>query len=224
MTSSSRTPCAPLPNKVRLASCAQRRGGRDWLAGAIQTFEAEVDRLAALPTAKGAPNSPTRPNTFVVFPFCDKILGDYSLFKEFYVAAVGRAGASVGTFQDFDTDHALQCMPFHPSEKFAQGWAPWPTLHLLRRCDLDRARRGGDEVSRQISLRNRATLENLGGLAVIRAREAIYAGDGGGVQKGGSLPRMFVSGDTTDENAELHSDFDSDSEDAPSSYSRSSSP
>ncbi|KAL7552564.1 hypothetical protein ACHAWF_015800 [Thalassiosira exigua] len=117
----------------------------------IQPFiEGEINKLLDDTENKN------RPNTFVVFPFVKAFLSDVGAFGDFYVD-IARSIPGAGHQLDFSNPCKVQFFPFHKDLNW-RFKTPWPALHLLRRCDLDRARRGSDEVSTVIREKNEKTL------------------------------------------------------------------
>ena len=85
---------------------------------------------------------------------------DIEKFDKFHVD-VAKTIPGAGTQLKFQNPFCkVQFFPFHMDHNF-RFKTPWPTIHLLQRCDLDRVRRGGEDVSTAISRKNEQTLTSI---------------------------------------------------------------
>ena len=110
----------------------------------------EMDKLLKVSDSR------KRPNTFIVFPFVQEFQYSIDKFKAFYMqrSSIPRAGSQLSVF---DTSCLVQFFPFHMDHNF-RFKSPWPTIHLLRKDNLDRVRQGSDKVSDVIAAKNASTL------------------------------------------------------------------
>ena len=101
-----------------------------------------------------------RPNTLIVFPFV-RDFSNFYLFDRFYVGAAEAIPGAGDQLAIFDPLCKVQFFPFHRDLNW-RFHTPWPTLHLLRRYDLDKTRKGSDLISTAISEKNDQTIASLG--------------------------------------------------------------
>ena len=112
----------------------------------VHTFlENEIDNLLE--------SKAHHPNTFVVFPFVKEFArAEIDVYKgalggefgEFYFKVASEIKSAGSQFDCDDCEVKVTFFPFH----IDSAWSfktPWPALHLLRMCDLDKVRGPGEE-------------------------------------------------------------------------------
>jgi len=120
----------------------------------VETFmQNEIEKLLKVSDSK------IRPNTFIIFPFVQEFQNDSVKFKfsDFYWGCSSKIPGAGSQLSFDDTSCLVQLFPFHKDHNF-RFKTPWPTIHLLRKDNLDKVRQGGDKVSVAIRAKNASTL------------------------------------------------------------------
>ena len=136
---------------------------------AKEFIESEINKLLDASTSESQLGK--RPSTLVVFPFVDEFIEDGPKFYAFS-AQIAESIPCIGDKSSCnDSEHAIEIFPFH----LDQDWrfkTPFPTLHLLRMSDANEARKGGGNVTENITQQNdtfvasESTQEELGEILI----------------------------------------------------------
>jgi hypothetical protein len=181
-------PFAHAPRAGGTLRCVATPAGA--LPALLAALRTEADALAAAPAA------PPARTTLLVAPRCAQL-------RELrpFLAALAAADDALDAAGLRGT---LQLVGFHPHMCFAgeaaddaatySNRSPFPTLHLLRECDVDAALVGAPDAGEAVPRRNAATLRGIGAeelearLDALRrgALEGALFGGGGGGGAGGS--------------------------------------
>jgi hypothetical protein len=103
-----------------------------------------------------------RPNEFLCFPYISEF-EDYDTFKAFYFFVVDSLETVGGDFDVHNLEIDVQAFLFHPkargnrTDPDAENFrfrCPWPSFHLIAKKDLDKERKGNEDVGLNIFLRN----------------------------------------------------------------------
>jgi hypothetical protein len=131
----------------------ESEGGATSQSEIVDFIQEKVHELSSLDSS----SSDSRPNLMLVFPTIPEFV-DYTHFMQFYDSL------EYWQLEDADLKYNPDSMDakvflfdFHPQADM-RFKTPFPTLHLIRSCDLDAARMGGIKVSQRISDNNKVII------------------------------------------------------------------
>lgn len=111
----------------------------------VETFiQNEIEKLLKVS------DSQKRPNTFIIFPLVQEFRNNFAKFEAF--------DRKLYLYFDDTYSGLVQFFPFHMVGTNLSFKTPWPTIHILRKDNLDKVRQGGTKVSKAVAAKNASTL------------------------------------------------------------------
>jgi hypothetical protein len=142
----------PFAKKSAYAVEVFESGGGASQSEIVDFIQEKVHELSSI-----EPSSDSKPNSMLVFPTIPEFV-TYSNFMQFYDSLeYWQLEHADLKYNPDSMDAKVFLFDFHP-EADMRFKTPWPTLHLIRSCDIETARMGGIKVSQRISDNNKVII------------------------------------------------------------------